>query len=430
MMTGFVCLQLMNQLFIVGNQIAESAGFAIESLKANKVRTFLSTLGVTIGIFCIIMVLSLVDSLQTKLQDSVDSLGKDVVFVEKWPWEFGPDYKWWKYMNRPNTNLSELKKISELTTLGSAAALTIDLPTFTVERGKYSAQGVRGIAVSYQYSSIRELNFEYGRYFTENEASNGDAVVVIGYTMYDNLFPGGEWPLDRELKISGRAFRIVGVVKKEGESMINNSMDNIFLIPVKAANSYIRLNSNSTNSRIHIKASEGVNINMLEDELKGLMRSIRKLRPMEEANFAVNKTTMLSEPLNQLFSVVNTAGWIIGGFAMLVGGFGIANIMFVSVKERTQQIGIQKSLGAKNYFILIEFLVESIVLCLVGGSIGLLFVYGTTQLATYLFEMELILSFANIVLGMIVSVAIGIVSGFIPAWTASRLDPVEAIRAK
>jgi putative ABC transport system permease protein len=420
----------MKQFFIILNQILESGAFALEALRANRIRTFLSTLGITIGIFCIIMVLSIVDSLEKNLQESVESLGKDVAFVEKWPWEFGPDYKWWKYMNRPNPNLSELKKISEQTTLSSAAALTIDLPTFTVKSGNRSAENVKGVAASFNYSAIRALDFTYGRFFTESESNNGDPVAIIGWAMYENLFPGGIYPIDKLVKINGRQFRVCGVVKKEGESLISNSMDNVFVIPVKAANSYIRVNSNMTNSRIHVKAKPGIPVDMLEDELKGVMRSIRKLRPMEEADFAVNKTTMLSEPLKQLFSVVSIAGWVIGGFAMLVGGFGIANIMFVSVKERTQQIGIQKSLGAKNYFILIEFLVESVLLCIVGGTIGLLLVYLLALGVKEFFDLNLFLSYSNIILGLMVSVAIGIISGFIPAWSAAKLDPVEAIRAK
>jgi putative ABC transport system permease protein len=420
----------MKQFRILYQQLAESASFALDALKNNKTRTFLSTLGITIGIFCIIMVLCVVDSLEKNLEDSVDSLGKDVAFVEKWPWEFGADYKWWKYMNRPNPNLSELKKVSSQTNLKSTAALTIDLPNYTLKNGKFSAEGVKGMAASFEYVNIRQMDFEFGRYFTENEVNNGESSVVIGWEIYQNLFPSQLNPIERIIKINGNPFKIIGVVKKEGESLINNSMDNVFIIPIKAANTYIRANSYQINSRIHVKAKEGVSVDMLENELKGVMRSIRKLRPMEEPDFAINKTTLLSGPLKQLFGVVSIAGWVIGGFAMLVGGFGIANIMFVSVKERTQQIGIQKALGAKNYFILVEFLVESVLLCLLGGLIGLLFVYLITIGVKSGLDMNLYLSQKNILTGLLVSVVIGIVSGFIPALSAAKLDPVEAIRSK
>ncbi len=414
---------------IVFNQILESVFFAFEALKSNRFRTFLSTLGITIGIFCIIMVLSIVDSLQKNLQNSVESLGKDVAFIEKWPWEFGPDYKWWQYMNRPNPTLDELKKVETQTTLSKAFALTIDIPNSVLKYKNNNAEGVRGNAVSHGYSDVRDFDFQEGRYFTESESNNGDHVVIIGSAISENLFPNIN-PMEREITIRGIKFRVIGIFKKEGESLLGNSLDNLYLIPVKAAANYIRINSDRVNSRIQVKAKDGVSVDLLENELKGIMRSIRKLRPFEEQNFALNKTTLLSEPLKQLFSVVTVAGWIIGGFAMLVGGFGIANIMFVSVKERTQQIGIQKSLGAKNYFILIEFLVEAIVLCLAGGLIGLLNVYLITLGVKYYFDLNLFLSAGNIFTGLFVSIVIGLISGFIPAFTASRLDPVEAMRAK
>lgn len=414
---------------LILGQIGESAFSAMYALRANMVRTFLSTLGITIGIFCIIMVLSIVDSLEKNLQDSVDSLGKDVAVIEKWPWEFGPDYKWWQYMNRPNPTIEELKRIEEQSTLGAGIALSINLPGGVVKYKNLNAENVSGMAVSQGYPDIRDFELDGGRFFTEGESKNGDQVVMIGSSIAENLFPTIN-PLEREISIKGRKFKVIGVFKKEGESMIGNSMDNVYIIPVKTAANFVRLNSNMVNSRIQIKSKEGVTVDRLENELNGVMRSVRKLRPNEEPDFAINKTTLLSKPLKSLFSVVTFAGWIIGIFAILVGGFGIANIMFVSVKERTQQIGIQKSLGAKNYFILIEFLVEAIVLCAVGGIIGLFSVYMITLGVKQFTELNLFLSSGNIITGLVVSVSIGLISGFIPAYNASRLDPVEAIRAK
>jgi putative ABC transport system permease protein len=414
---------------LVIGQIIESGKSAFAALRSNVVRTFLSTLGITIGIFCIIMVLSIVNSLERNLQDSVDSLGKDVAIIEKWPWEFGPDYKWWQYMNRPNPTIDELEKLEEYVTLGKGMALSINLPGTTVKYKNLNAENVTGMAVSQGFPDIKDFELEEGRFFTENESKNADQVVIIGSDIKENLFPS-IFPIEKEISVKGRKFMVIGVFKKEGESMLGNSMDNVFVIPVKTAANYIRLNSNNVSSRIQIKAKDGISVDLLENELKGVMRSIRKLRPSEDPDFAINKTTLLSKPLKSLFSVVNLGGWIIGLFAILVGGFGIANIMFVSVKERTQQIGIQKSLGAKNYFILIEFLVEAIVLCLVGGAIGLLSVFSITVLVKHFMEINLFLSTGNIVTGILVSVSIGIISGFIPAYTASKLDPVEAIRAK
>jgi putative ABC transport system permease protein len=416
-------------IFPVITQIVESVSFSLQALQSNKTRTVLSTLGITIGIFCIIMVLTMVESLEKNVQNSVESLGKDVIFVDKWPWDFSGEYKWWKYMNRPNTRLSELRTINEKSTLSQASALVVTLGGVTVKYESNSATGVNILGVSHDYNQVRTFDFYDGRYFTENESKNGSMVCIIGYTLAETLFPNIN-PLDKEVMMKGRKYRIIGVTQKEGESMIGNSLDNMMIVPAQAVTGFVRINSDRANAQIQVKAANGIPLEMMEDELRGIMRSARKLKPGEEQNFALNKTTLIAEPLKAVFGVITFAGWIIGGFAMLVGGFGIANIMFVSVKERTNQIGIQKALGAKNYFILIEFLVESILLCLVGGAIGIGLVWLLSTWASSAMDFAISLSVKNIVTGVTVSVCIGIISGFIPAWSASRLDPVTAIRAK
>lgn len=419
----------MNKSKIVFIQIKESIIAAIDALRLNKVRALLSTLGITIGIFCIIAVLSVVESFQISLEKSIESLGKDVVFVEKWPWSFSSDYKWWKYMNRPNTTLNELKNINEKTSLSDAQMLTINLSNRTIKSNENSASGIDVIGVTHDYYLVRSFDINKGRYFTENETGNAVNVCLIGNTLSETFFPN-VYPIEREIKISGRGFKIVGVFKKEGESMIGNSLDNVVIIPVQTAAEYVRVNSDYADSRIHVKARDGVAIETLQEEINGIMRSQRKLRPGEVENFALNKTTLISEPIKDTFKTVNIAGWIIGVFAMLVGGFGIANIMFVSVKERTNQIGIQKSLGAKNYFILIEFLVEAIILCIIGCVFGLLLVWMLIWILSSSFDFQFFLSAKNIFTGIVVSVVLGVVAGIIPAWQASTLNPVDAIRSK
>jgi putative ABC transport system permease protein len=414
---------------ILLTQIIESTLFAFEALRQNKIRTFLSTLGVTIGIFCIIAVLTIVDSLERNVQNSVESLGKDVIFIDKWPWTFSGDYKWWKYMNRPNPRLSELKKVEMQSQFAGASTINVQLGGVTVKYESTTAEGAQITGVSHDYNKVRSFELKEGRFFTEAETVNGTDVIVLGYAIAQNLF-GNRRGSDRLISIRGRKFRVVGIVEKEGESLMGNSLDNVLLIPAKTLANYVRIDSDRANAQIQVKAAPGVPLEQLEEELRGIMRAQRKLKPGEEENFALNKTTLIAEPLKDLFSVITFAGWIIGGFAMLVGGFGIANIMFVSVKERTNQIGIQKSLGAKNYFILIEFLVEAIVLCITGGCIGIACVGAITYAVSALIDFDMMLTAANIFTGIIVSVCIGIISGFIPAWQAARLDPVDAIRAK
>lgn len=410
------------------NQLSESFFFAVQALQQNKTRAFLSTLGITIGIFCIIMVLTLVESLERNIQKSVDSFGKDLVFIDKWPWSFGSDYKWWKYMNRPNPRMDEMKAINERSVLSAGAALVINM-NVTAKYESNSAQGVSLQGVTYEYGRIKKMDFAQGRFFNENETKSGLPVSIIGSEIAKALFPSVN-PLDKTISIRGARVKVVGVFAKEGESLLGNSMDNLIMVPTNLVARYIRINSDRANAQIHVKAADNIPVDLLEEELRGIMRSKRKLSPGAEENFALNKTTLISAPIKQLFSVVTLAGWVIGGFAMIVGGFGIANIMFVSVKERTNQIGIQKALGAKNYFILSEFLVESVMLCIAGGSIGIGIVSLISYGANSVSDFEVYLSMKNIATGLTVSVIIGLISGILPAYNASRLNPVDAIRAK
>lgn len=418
----------MKNFQIIFTQIKESAISALHTMYVNKVRTLLSTLGITIGIFCIIAVLAVVESFENNLHQSVESLGNDVIFIEKMPWTFGPGYKWWKYISRPNASIDELEAIEQKSDLSAAQMLTISISGKTIKNGSNSATGIDIQGVTHDFYLVRNFNLYQGRYFTENESENGNLTCIIGYNLAETLFPNTN-PINKSIKISGIKFNVIGVFAKEGESLIGNSLDNVTIIPVNAAAKFVRINSDDAQSKIHVKAGLA-GVPALEQELNGIMRSKRKLRPGQEENFALNKITLITQQLDKTFVTVNIAGWIIGLFAMLVGGFGIANIMFVSVKERTNQIGIQKSLGAKNYFILIEFLIEAVILCLLGCAIGLLLVWGIIAILGAAFDVTFFLSIKNVVIGVITSICIGVISGFLPALSASKLNPVDAIRSK
>lgn len=404
----------------------ESILFALNALVVNKLRTFLSLLGVTIGIFAIISVFTMVDSMEQNLQTSIASLGDNVIFVQKWPWSFSDNYPWWKYINRPEPSLRDLDAINKNCETAEASAFIFDAEK-DVEFRNSVMKDLTIILASHDYNRVRNFEITEGRYFSESESTEGNAVAIIGAEVALQLFPNVN-PIEKIIKIDKFKFRIIGIFKKEGESIINNSLDYTVLIPVNFAAKIFDLKKINSGSLIMVKAKDGITNRELKDELTGILRSAHKLKPIADDDFALNETSLLSQGIQDLFGMVNWAGGIIGLFSILVGGFGIANIMFVSVKERTNQIGIQKSLGAKNSFILFQFLAEAIILCIIGGMIGLLLIYSGTKIIQSILEMNIFLSASNILLGLIISASIGLISGIVPAWTASRLDPVEAIR--
>ncbi len=415
---------------IILKLILESFFFAINALIINKVRTFLSLLGITIGIFSIIAVFTVFDSLEHEIKSEINSLGNNVLFIQKWPWMMGGgDYPWWKYYQRPQPKVNEMIEMGRRSNTVEASAFMFDVQRTVSNirnKGINSMDNVPIIAVSHDYNKVMPFDLQEGRYFTAIESHSGNNIAIIGADIAENLFEGQN-VIGEKIKIFGRKIDVIGVIKKEGEDVFGNSNDNWILIPVNYARTVLDLRN--VGSTIIVKGKPAISNEQMKDEITGIMRSIRKLPPRADDNFAINETDIISKGFDELFAVIAMVGWIIGGFSLLVGGFGIANIMFVSVKERTNQIGIQKSLGAKNYFILFQFLFEAIFLSLMGGIVGLIIVYILTFIVSSMFNFELILTLGNIMLGLIVSGLIGLISGFIPAWSASRLNPVDAIRS-
>ncbi len=401
---------------------------AWNALVANKLRTILSLLGITIGIMAIITVFTLVDSMEKNIRDNVQSLGDNTVYIQKWPWATGSNYEWWKYWQRPEADLTDFKEVKRRS-YAAEAVVFMASKNKSVEHASTVVENVSVVATTHDYDRIKSFDLAAGRYFTLLESNTGKNVCIIGMAVAQGLF-GEQNPVGKSIKVFKRKLTIIGVFGVEGESIFGNSVDNQVLLPIQWARQVMRIDRRGSNPLVMVKGKPGVSTDELKDELRGIMRSIRRINPRAEDNFALNEISVLSNSLESLFDILNIAGTIIGGFSILVGGFGIANIMFVSVKERTHLIGIEKSLGAKNWFILLEFLSEAVFLSLMGGISGLIIVYLLTFAASAVFDVEIYLTLSNIFTGIMISVSIGLISGIIPAYLASRLSPVEAIRSK
>lgn len=409
------------------NILATSFRLTMQELRVNKLRTALSLIGIAFGIFCIIGVLATINSLEANIQNQIKSLGSNTISIDKWDYNGGPDYPWWKYINRPTPKYEEVNFIKQRSTFARNVAFVTN-SQLTIEYESYALQRVSVIGVSEEENAIEPVKIQYGRYLSPAEFTSGNAAAIIGYTNAENLFVDPALAVNKEVKMNGIKVRIVGVIKKVGTNTIGIDYDQCFIITYRFAKQIF----NIENSRPHIIVDGKNNISSqgLADELEGIMRSIRKLGPRQEDNFTVNQISSFADKVSSLFSSINLGGWAIGILSLIVGAFGIANIMFVTVKERTSIIGLKKAIGAKKRSILSEFLLEAAIICIMGGLIGLLFVYLLTIVLTNLFNFPVFISVGILSLAISICIIIGILAGIIPALTAARLDPVVAIRSK
>ena len=407
--------------------LRESLSFAWSAIVVNKLRTFLSLLGVMVGIFVISSIFTVVDSMEDDLMDSFSMLDDDVLFVSKWPWSMGGEYPWWKYVQRREPSLSDSEELSRRLTQASEVAFQMK-GMFNLEAAENSYPNVPVAAVSHSYPGVISLDIATGRFFNGSESASGSPVGIVGYDIAMNLF-GTEEVLGRKIKIAGQRVEIIGTFTHQGESMISNGFDEFVMVPATFAPRIFDTRNLEGNS-IMVKARAGVEMEILKDEIIQQLRSVRRVRPGNENDFSINQIDMLTGLISTIFTQVELGGWFIAIFAILVGCFSIANIMFVSVRERTRIIGVQKALGAKSSFILIQFLFEAIVLCVFGAILALLAI----ELLILIINMSdlgitLSVSFNRVVMAMSIAVVSGLLSGIAPALSASRMPPVEAMRS-
>ncbi|WP_396166430.1 ABC transporter permease [Flavobacterium sp.] len=406
--------------------LKESFAFAFNALRSNKLRTFLSLLGVTVGIFSIIAVLAAVDSLKKNIVDSLDGMDKNTIYLFKY--SFGPtEVEKWKRDQFPQVKYDEYQYLQK----SMPDIDKISFNFFTKNQSiKYDDNTVNSIRVkpsTNEFFEIEPFKVDKGRLFNEVESNSGTSVIVIGSEVAEGLFKGNE-PIGKQIRLYGQRFTVIGVLKKMGQNAFGDSNDVAVFLPVNNMRKLYGDNSVIFTPAILIKPKAGVDIEEFKAELTNKMRNIRGLRAGEINSFFVNILSGFTNFIDDIIGKMNIAGWGISIFSLLVGGFGIANIMFVSVKERTNLIGIQKALGAKNRFILFQFLFEAVILAMFGGLIGIVLVWLIALVLTNVLDFEFVLSSFNILLGSSLSIIIGLISGILPAISASRLDPVEAIR--
>jgi putative ABC transport system permease protein len=406
--------------------LKESFGFALNALRNNKLRTLLSLLGVTIGIFSIIAVLAAVDSLDRKIKKDLSSLDKNTIYLMRF--SFGPsEIPQWKREQFPNVKYDEYEYLKGSMNDVNQMAFQFFVNRESVKYQSATVSDINVVPVSHEFIEIEGLEFDQGRFYNESESNSGSAVIVLGNEIASGLFEGAN-PIGKNIRLYGQRFTVIGVLKKQGAGIFGDSNDTSVFIPVNFLRRMYGDNNDALTPVILIKPEKEVDMDAFKAELTQKLRNFRGMKTDEIDNFFINVLSGFTDLIDGIVGQMNVVGWIISGFSLLVGGFGIANIMFVSVKERTNLIGIQKSLGAKNRFILFQFLFEAVILSVIGGAVGLFLVWIISIVLTKAMDFEFVLSMGNVFLGTGLAAMIGLISGILPAITASKLDPVEAIR--
>lgn len=403
-------------------ELKEGLVIAFTAVKANKVRTLLTTLGIVIGVTSVVLMSTAIKGIDGAFQRGISSLGSDVIHIDKWEWFSNVD--WWKIRKRPNITMEDYEKYKKLARLPVAVAPTI-WSNETVKKDELSMENVFVSGSTAEYLATTNFTFQSGRFYTDVEGKASRYVAVLGSEIEKNLFPQGN-SLGNTVKIGGLDFKVVGVLNEQGSFILGNfNPDKQVFVPIGVLFKHF-VNSNFRSVTIDVKAPNNDMVAEVRDEAIGVMRKVRGLRLGEDNDFSVNQQEGLMENYNSTVGVISAGGFFITGLSLFVGAIGIMNIMFVSVKERTREIGVRKAIGAKRRTILAQFLMESSAICLLGGLIGLINAVLLSMLVNQFLPTSV--QYEAVIIAIVISLIVGVLAGFAPAWQASKLDPVEALR--
>jgi len=408
------------------NEFSESCRIAYTQIMANKVRSFLTALGVVIGILAVTLMGTAINGIDRGFENSLSMIGYDVLYVQKWPWADN-SRTWWIYRNRPDIKTDYADQINRIIENSPHTELVTAVPQSvkfaTVKRGDRQVNTVFTMGTTEDYPQVSTVDLKEGRFFNSTEERGARQVCIIGYDIADGLFPN-ESPIGKTIQIANFQCVVIGVIEKQGKFLGLFSFDSQVIIPLPLLKKYF---GKSRDNRVMVKIKDKNRLAEAKDELTGIMRRVRQLSPEEDDDFAINEQQAFKSTIDPIKSGIALAGLFITGLSLFVGAIGIMNITFVSVKERTREIGTRKALGARRRTILMQFLIEAVAICLIGGVVGVMLAFGLSfalQAANFPAEFSLSLVFG----AMIASILTGVISGFAPAYSASKLDPVVALR--
>ncbi len=400
-------------------ELKEGLIISFRAIRANKMRSVLTTLGIVIGIVSVTVMATAIEGVDRAFYESAAAFGTDVLYIQKHPWVSNED--WSTIHNRRNLEVNYAAKIERLSTLGSAVAPVVTTIRRAVN-GDYVTENAFVTGTTSEYIDAAGVVLGDGRFFNAEESNGGRQVCVIGATIADNLFPHGD-PIGQQIRVGGYPYTVVGIMEKQGGLFGTFTSDLRVFTPLNSFETHFGGRRDVT---IQVKVADMAQMDDARMELDGIMRQIRHLPPGKPDDFSINQQDLLLQAFGPIKLVIAGVGFFITGLSLFVGGIGIMNIMFVSVTERTKEIGIRKAIGARRRTILTQFLVESAALCLIGGLIGLIIAFPLSLIVNQFLPTAMPLSVVFI--AIMISLAVGVVSGFLPAYRAARMDPVEALR--